>query len=117
MVQGSPLLLHNICPASLPLSVRTLVFHPGPFGSGRPVIPTARAVTIARIASPISVDRTYQPCFLRALKSYFHDSKRLVKQGDLIAVGIDTDLAVDESEHVEADQKSVLLSSRLTFSL
>ncbi|KAJ6606664.1 AAA-domain-containing protein [Mycena vulgaris] len=108
IVQGSPILLHNICPASSSLSAGTLVFHPAPFGSGQPVIPTARAVTIARVASPVSVDRAYQPSFLRSLKSYFNDSKRLVKQGDLIAVGINTDMAVlnrgtmDELEHTEA---------------
>ncbi|KAJ7470448.1 P-loop containing nucleoside triphosphate hydrolase protein [Mycena latifolia] len=103
MVQGSPILLHNICPFSPALSPQTLVFHPGPFGSGKPVIPTAKAVTIARVASPVSVDRAYQPSFLRSLKSYFNDSKRLVKQGDLIAVGINTDVAAtDEAENTEA---------------
>lgn len=62
-----------------------------PFGSQAPAIPTARSVTIARVASPITVDRFYQPLFLRALKTHLHATKRLVKQGDLIAVPICTD--------------------------
>ncbi|KAJ7632326.1 AAA-domain-containing protein [Roridomyces roridus] len=88
VVQGSPVLLHNIYPTQ---STRTLFIHPSPFGSGKPVIPTAKAVTIARVTSPVSADRTYQASFLRSLKEYFSDSKRLVKKGDLIAVGIDSD--------------------------
>lgn len=64
-----------------------------PFGSRQPVIPTARTVTVARVASPISLDRTYQYLFLRSLKSYFGVKKRLVKRGDLIAIGVDTDFA------------------------
>ncbi|KAF7359478.1 Peroxisomal biogenesis factor 6 [Mycena sanguinolenta] len=91
IVQASPILLHNICCVSASPPTTTLSLHPSPFGSGQPAIPTARAVTIARVASPISVDRAYQPAFLRSLKAYFNDSKRLVKQGDLIAVGVDTD--------------------------
>ncbi|KAJ7067729.1 AAA-domain-containing protein [Mycena belliarum] len=117
MAQGSPILLHNISPASASLTPRTLVFHPSPFGSGYPGIPTARAVTIARIASPVSVDRTYQGSFLRALKKYFNDSKRLVKQGDLIAVAINTDVVgtSDESEHMEAlDSGSTYMSPQRT---
>ncbi|KAJ7093066.1 AAA-domain-containing protein [Mycena epipterygia] len=106
-VQGSPVLLHNTCPAAPSLSARTLSLHSSPFGSGRPVIPTARAVTIARVASPVSVDRAYQSSFLRSLKNYFNDSKRLVKHGDLIAVGINTDIdsTVDEPEAQDADHK------------
>jgi peroxin-6 len=70
----------------MPISLQT-----SPFGSGQPAIPTARTVTLARVASPLSTDRTYQPLFLRSLKVYFDGMKRLVKQGDVIAVGIDTD--------------------------
>lgn len=65
--------------------------RPSPFGSGKPSIPTARSMTIARVASPISTDRAYQPLFLRALQDYFKDTTRLVKQGDIISVAINTD--------------------------
>jgi peroxin-6 len=38
------------------------------------------------------MDRNYQPLFLHALKSHFAGIRRLVKQGDLIAIGIDAGL-------------------------
>jgi peroxin-6 len=50
-------------------------------------------VTVARVASPYSNDCAYQPFFLRALKEYFDGQKRLIKKGDLIAVGIQAELA------------------------
>jgi peroxin-6 len=53
-----------------------------------PVFPTAKSVTVARIASPHSVNRAYQPLFLEGLKQYFQSHRRILKQGDLIAVGI-----------------------------
>jgi peroxin-6 len=84
---GSPLLLHNIHP--MPRS--QISVQASPFGSNQPVIPIARNVTIARVASPISVDRTYQPMFLRFLKAHVASMRRLVKQGDLIAISLDTD--------------------------
>ncbi|KAJ7734916.1 AAA-domain-containing protein [Mycena maculata] len=105
-VQGSPVLLHNICPVSPSQPARTLSLDPSPFGSGQPVIPTAKAITIARVASPVSVDRAYQPAFLRSLKNYFSHSKRLVKHGDLIAVGINSDTPLDETEETQdVDQR------------
>ncbi|KAF9466437.1 AAA-domain-containing protein [Collybia nuda] len=91
----SPILLHNICSSSEDIysAQDTLILlHPSPFGSRQPVVPTARTVTVARIASPISANRKYQPNFLRSLKAYFDSTRRLVKQGDIIAVPLDTDV-------------------------
>ena len=84
-VVASPLLLHNISPSSsdLRLTVRST-----PFGSRSPPLPTARSVTIARVSSPYGSDRLYQPLFLNALKTHFESQVRLVKLGDLIAVGL-----------------------------
>ncbi|KAJ6611778.1 P-loop containing nucleoside triphosphate hydrolase protein [Mycena sp. CBHHK59/15] len=90
-VRGPPILLHK---------------YALPFGSGRPAIPIAKAVTIARIASPISIDRTYQQSFLRSLKGYFNNRKRLVKQGDLIAVGIDSDAVGQNTDELEPRETS-----------
>lgn len=90
---GSPILLHNLFPHKVALNSLQISVHASPFGSGQPAIPTARSVTLARVVSPLSVDRTYQPLFLQSLKNYFDSTLRLVKQGDLIAVGIDTDSA------------------------
>jgi peroxin-6 len=82
-----------------------VLLKPSPFGDNTPPIPVARTVTVARVASPISVDRTYQPLCLRALKDYFESKKRLVKQGDLIAVAIRTDDVkwMDNFSELEAD--------------
>lgn len=85
---GAPHLLHNI---SAPSYSTKIIVCASPFGSRQPVIPTARSVTVARVASPISMDRAYQPLFLLSLKAYFNFTKRLVKQGDLVAIGLDTD--------------------------
>ncbi|KAH9914715.1 AAA-domain-containing protein [Fomitopsis serialis] len=89
-VRLSPQLLHNIT-SGTPSTARGVCLRPSPFGSQKPSIPTARSVTIARVASPISTDRAYQPLFLRALQDYFKDTTRLVKQGDIITVKINTD--------------------------
>jgi peroxin-6 len=93
-VAGSPLLLYNICSDSsglLPEATTTISLRPSPFGSRQPAIPVARAVTIARVASPVAVDRAYQTLFLHSLKSFFDSGRRLVKSGDMIAVSLDTD--------------------------
>ena len=91
MVHASPILLRNITLDPSPTSKSDVALYPTPFGSARPTTPTARTITIARIASPISVDRTYQPLFLHALHEYFENQPRLLKQGDIIALPIDTD--------------------------
>lgn len=67
--------------------------RPSPFGSSNPAIPTARSITVARIASPISINRQYQQLCIDALKTYFDSGKKLMKQGDLVALPIDTDLS------------------------
>lgn len=69
----------------------SLVLKPTPFGSNLPRVPTARTITVARIASPISTDRSYQDIFLRSLHSYFLRRRRLVKQDDVITLRINTD--------------------------
>jgi peroxin-6 len=56
----------------------------------RPPIPFAESLSIARVASPVSIDKGYQTLFLESLKAYFQDKRRLVRQGDLIAVRVDT---------------------------
>lgn len=57
------------------------------------LIPIAKSATISRIASPITMDRTYQQSFLSALKNCFHSSLKCVKKDDLVPVVIDSVLA------------------------
>lgn len=46
-------------------------------------------MTIARVASRLSTNRSYQPLVLQGLKSFFDGKKRLIRQGDLLAVKVD----------------------------
>ncbi|RPD65775.1 AAA-domain-containing protein [Lentinus tigrinus ALCF2SS1-7] len=117
----SPQLLFNIDPENRSASKPEVSLRPSPFGSRRPTIPVAKTVTVARVASAFSTDRAYQPLFLQALQDYFKETTRLVKQGDVITIGINTDnlLAysspVSDEGHEEAapevDLESVWRSS------
>ncbi|KAI0648219.1 AAA-domain-containing protein [Trametes meyenii] len=105
----SPQLLHNLRSEGGLERNPEVCIRPSPFGSRRPTIPVAKTITIARVASAFSTDRTYQPLFLQALQSYFKDKTRLVKQGDVIAVGINTDgllrhASVSDDEDLDAPQ-------------
>ncbi|OCH95204.1 AAA-domain-containing protein [Obba rivulosa] len=101
-ISMSSQLLHNILPSrGTPTGSVQMCLRSSPFGSHRPAIPIARAITIARVASPFSTDRAYQPLFLRALQQYLKGTTRLMKQGDIIAVKINTD-EVRRYEDVDA---------------
>ena len=81
----APTLARNITGQTNTLENPRIRIYSTPFGSRSPTIPTARTLTIARVASPVSVDRTYQPLSLFALHEYFQSGLRLVKNGDIIA--------------------------------
>jgi peroxin-6 len=95
-----PAFLHNLIgPAPFLLPI-----HLSPM-SAAPQFPTAKSVTVARIASPHSVHRAFQTSFLDALKDYFKVKERVLKKGDLVAVGIESEGArfgegrTDEEEY------------------
>jgi hypothetical protein len=46
-------------------------------------------VTIARVASRLSTNRIYQPLVVQGLKHFLERKRRLIKQGDLLAVKVD----------------------------
>jgi peroxin-6 len=54
--------------------------------------PNAREVTLLKLATPLSLDRTLQPSLFTALKLYFERKQRIVKSGDLLAIAIDESL-------------------------
>ncbi|GAA5930797.1 AAA family ATPase peroxin 6 [Sporobolomyces koalae] len=86
-----PSLLHNLLgPQSAP-STRSLSLEPASsgFSALQPSLPTAASLTLARIASPHSVNKLYQPLFLEGLKDYFQNQRRMVQKGDIIAVAIE----------------------------
>lgn len=101
IVYISPILLANLLPdyndsSELLLSSLPTVppFASSVLNSAIPAFPPpAKEVTLLRIASPTSTDRSLQPALLLQLKSYFESCRRLVKNGDLIAVSIDEVLA------------------------
>lgn len=68
-----------------------------------PSIPTAKTVTVARVASRVSTNRIYQQMLLQSLKDYFDRSKRLISQGDLLAVPVDVGSKLDTTDE-EADE-------------
>ncbi|PUU82934.1 hypothetical protein B9Z19DRAFT_1098947 [Tuber borchii] len=99
IVYLSPTLLANLASFSPTITVSDVVLSPFPTAptsllSPVPLFPpAAKEVTLLRIASPISTDRALQPSLLLQLKSYFESCRRLVRKGDVIAVGIDEALA------------------------
>ncbi|KAF8526854.1 AAA-domain-containing protein [Hysterangium stoloniferum] len=97
---ASPVLLTNLHASQWPTKPYLISVGPSIYGSHNPPIPVARAVTVARVASPYSNDRAYQTAFLYALKNYFDNKRRLVKKDDLIAVPIDAELAsLEQGRH------------------
>ncbi|KAF9268256.1 AAA-domain-containing protein [Marasmius fiardii PR-910] len=106
VVKGSPIILRNLDPENS-YGPSRISLRPSPFGSGDPTVPTAVSITIARIASPISINRSYQTLFLNALKLHFQGRKRLIKQGDIIAVAIDTDELIRHNETVQGEDTRV----------
>ncbi len=52
--------------------------------------PIAKEVTLLRISTPLSTERTLQQGILTALKQHFEYKRRILRQGDLVALGIDT---------------------------
>ncbi|CAZ84771.1 unnamed protein product [Tuber melanosporum] len=99
VVYLSPILLANLPSSSPTITVSEVILSPFPAAptsllSPVPLFPpAAKEVTLLRIASPISTDRALQPSLLLQLKSYFESCRRLVRKGDVIAVGIDEALA------------------------
>lgn len=79
--------MHNIDP-ELRADPTHLYLQAAPDGIGSRNLPMAKAVTIARVASRLSTNRSYQPLVMQGIKSFF-DGKRLIKQGDLLAVKVD----------------------------
>ncbi len=92
---GSPTLLHNFYFDQVdgdlhPKASNRITLHPVCFGGPEPPVPTARSITIARIASPSTINKTYQHLFLHSLKKYFEFRPRLVHYGDTITISLDT---------------------------
>jgi peroxin-6 len=88
LVKSSPILLHNFEPELRTIPTR-FYLQAAPDGIRSRNLPTAKAMTIARVASRLSTNRSYQPLVLQGLKNFFDGKRRLIKQGDLLAVKVD----------------------------
>lgn len=69
-------------------------------------MPFAESLRIARVAGPLSVDRTYQGLFLDALRTFFEDRRRICQDGDIIAVAIEASKARFVSKEAESEPSS-----------
>ncbi|KAA1133328.1 peroxisomal assembly protein [Puccinia graminis f. sp. tritici] len=69
-------------------------------------LPTIRSLTLARLASPQALTKSYQPSFLRALKKYFEQKARVLLDGDVIAIAIDGDSARFTESHPSQSEPS-----------
>ncbi|KAG0340210.1 peroxisomal assembly protein [Podila humilis] len=79
----------------------------------------AKAVTVARVASPPTVDKALQNACLEALKEWFEEYERVVCEGDVIGVEIDEEAArltpkqLGSSEVADLDVRLPLSTSNL----
>jgi peroxin-6 len=55
--------------------------------------PVAKELTILRISTPLSTERSLQTGIFTALKQYFESKRRIVRQGDIIALPVDTSVS------------------------
>lgn len=98
----SPILLSNLeLDSSGEVTIEPTSNRDQPFTKS---IPTAKSVTISRVSSPITMDKTYQQHFFSELKTTFHNHLKCLKQGDFVPVVIDTVLAktmFDTNNHVQ----------------
>lgn len=54
--------------------------------------PVAKEVTLLKVSTPLSMDRTLQPALFAGLKRYFESKRRLLKSGDLVGISVDEGL-------------------------
>ena len=54
--------------------------------------PVAREMTLLRISTPLASERSLQTGVFTALKQHFESKRRIVRQGDLIALPVDTSM-------------------------
>jgi peroxin-6 len=88
-----PILLHNLFQGREDSqSTLGVVLTPIPSGHRLPALPSATSLTLARVASPQSLEKRFEPAFNRSLRAFFEDSRgkcrRLLRNGDVIAVSV-----------------------------
>jgi peroxin-6 len=99
----SPALLYNIDPDSSVDEATLITLHSVTSWSQAPSLPIAISITLARIASPLSIDPEFQDPAVHALRAYFGGGKQLVRLGDIIAIRIDADVSSAPDERLLPD--------------
>lgn len=105
----------------------TIYLLPIPSGRRLPSVPIAKYMTLARIASPVSIDKKYEERFTIGLRKYFEQpgrcgngesstekaQMRLVKQGDVIAIPIprEQDSSIEATESGQSCVESIVYFS------
>ncbi|WWC64452.1 uncharacterized protein I303_107062 [Kwoniella dejecticola CBS 10117] len=128
---SNPILLPPSIYRALGLSSSTnaLTVQPTPFGARQPTLPTAKTVSLARIATAEGVDKRYERAWLKGLKSHFSSgSKRkgkskalegggqLIRSGDIISILVfpskpmSSDENIDDEDNSDSENESDSLS-------
>lgn len=69
------------------------------------ILPIAKSVSISRVASPVTLDKTYQQHFFSGLKTSFHSCFKAIKSGDFVPVVIDSILSKTMFDLGEFDEE------------
>lgn len=77
-------------------------------GSSLP--PTAKEVTLSRLSTPLSEEKSTQPSLFARLQDHFKQKQRIVKSADLIAIPIDEALGKAVFEGGAADETNDILT-------
>jgi peroxin-6 len=89
-------------------SFTDITISPTPFGARTPTLPTAKTITLARIATTEGVDKRYERSWLKGLRRHFAKASgeegRLIRRGDVLAVPIWQDRPMSEEEGVSDEE-------------
>jgi peroxin-6 len=87
-----------------------VVILPTPFGARTPTLPTAKTITIARVATTEGVDKRYEQSWLKGLRRHFANTEgeegRLVRRGDVFSVPIWQDKPMVAEEDISDEEDS-----------
>lgn len=86
-----------------------VTISPTPFGARTPTLPTAKTITLARLATTESVDKRYERSWLKGLRSHFgktsSEDGRLVRRGDVLAIPIWQDRPMSSEENISDEEE------------
>ena len=110
-VRLSPLLGEPVRDSDARTSSKTLKVN----SSASP--PVAKELTIIRVSTPLSTERALQTGIFAALKQHFEKRRRIVRQGDLVALPIDVGTSRLLAQPAGGAEAEADVEELLTFSL